>query len=422
MNDESLVKDFSCMDDYDPNSLPADVALDTIISSLSTIRGSVKVALRSALNTVLAEDIQSNMNVPSGINSAMDGYAVSAADIPKDGTKELIVVGTSWAGKPFNEAVKSGECARIMTGGILPSGTDTIIIQESVERHDDIIKIDSQTRQGDNVRQAGEDIAIGDLVLTKGTRLTAADLGLLASLGTGEVVIKRKLRVAFFSTGDELRSIGESLDEGCVYDSNRYTLFGMLTRLGCEILDMGIIRDKQIEVEEAFLSAAENADVVITSGGVSVGEADFVKETIDKLGKVEFWKVAMKPGRPLAFGRVKNACFFGLPGNPVSVMVTFYQFVQPALRKLMGENQIQTITMKVPSASKLKKRPGRLEYQRGIMERDNEGQLVVRKTGAQGSGILSSMSQANCFIVLPIESSTVEPGMMVDVQPFFGLV
>ncbi|MFT7461256.1 MAG: molybdopterin molybdotransferase, partial [Planctomycetota bacterium] len=319
MNDESLVKDFSCMDDYDPNSLPADVALDTIISSLSTIRGSVKVALRSALNTVLAEDIQSNMNVPSGINSAMDGYAVSAADIPKDGTKELIVVGTSWAGKPFNEAVKSGECARIMTGGILPSGTDTIIIQESVERHDDIIKIDSQTRQGDNVRQAGEDIAIGDLVLTKGTRLTAADLGLLASLGTGEVVIKRKLRVAFFSTGDELRSIGESLDEGCVYDSNRYTLFGMLTRLGCEILDMGIIRDKQIEVEEAFLSAAENADVVITSGGVSVGEADFVKETIDKLGKVEFWKVAMKPGRPLAFGRVKNACFFGLPGNPVSV-------------------------------------------------------------------------------------------------------
>jgi len=422
MSDDALVKDFSCMDDYDPNSLPADVALETIKSSLSVIRGSEKVAVRSALNAVLDEDIQSSMNVPSGINSAMDGYAISATDIPTDGIKELRVVGTSWAGKPFDHKITPGECARIMTGGILPSGTDTVIIQESVEREADLIKIDADNRLGDNVRQAGEDIAMGDLVLPKGARLTAADLGLLASLGIGEVMIKRKLRVAFFSTGDELRSVGEQLEDGSVYDSNRYTLYGMLTRLGCDLLDMGVIRDKREDVEEAFLLAAENADVVISSGGVSVGEADFVKETLDKLGKVEFWKVAMKPGRPLAFGRVKNACFFGLPGNPVSVMVTFYQFVQPALRKLMGENKTEVITMKVPSASRLKKRPGRLEYQRGIMERDDDGQLVVRKTGAQGSGILSSMSQANCFIILPIESSTVEPGTMVDVQPFFGLV
>ena len=422
MIDDALVKDFSCMDDYDPNSLPADVALETIKSSLSVIRGSEKVAVRSALNAVLDEDIQSSMNVPSGINSAMDGYAISATDIPTDGINELRVVGTSWAGKPFDHKITPGECARIMTGGILPSGTDTVIIQESVEREADLIKIDADNSLGDNVRQAGEDIAIGDLVLPKGARLTAADLGLLASLGIGEVMIKRKLRVAFFSTGDELRSIGEQLENGSVYDSNRYTLYGMLTRLGCDLLDMGVIRDKREDVEEAFLLAAENADVVISSGGVSVGEADFVKETLDKLGKVEFWKVAMKPGRPLAFGRIKNACFFGLPGNPVSVMVTFYQFVQPALRKLMGENKTEVITMKVPSASRLKKRPGRLEYQRGIMERDDDGQLVVRKTGAQGSGILSSMSQANCFIILPIESSTVEPGTMVDVQPFFGLV
>ena len=422
MSDDALVKDFSCMDDYDPNSLPADVALETIKSSLSVIRGSEKVAVRSALNAVLDEDIQSSMNVPSGINSAMDGYAISATDIPTDGINELRVVGTSWAGKPFDHKITPGECARIMTGGILPSGTDTVIIQESVEREADLIKIDADNSLGDNVRQAGEDIAIGDLVLPKGARLTAADLGLLASLGIGEVMIKRKLRVAFFSTGDELRSIGEQLENGSVYDSNRYTLYGMLTRLGCDLLDMGVIRDKREDVEEAFLLAAENADVVISSGGVSVGEADFVKETLDKLGKVEFWKVAMKPGRPLAFGRIKNACFFGLPGNPVSVMVTFYQFVQPALRKLMGENKTEVITMKVPSASRLKKRPGRLEYQRGIMERDDDGQLVVRKTGAQGSGILSSMSQANCFIILPIESSTVEPGTMVDVQPFFGLV
>ncbi len=422
MSDEPLVKDFSCMDDYDPNSLPADVALETIKSSLLTINGDEKVAVRSALNRVLAKDIRSSINVPSGVNSAMDGYALSAADIPEQGVKELTVVGTSWAGTPLKQVIKKAECARIMTGGILPAGTDTVIIQESVERHGDRIKIDAETRAGDNVRQAGEDIAIGDLVLAGGTRLTAADLGLLASLGTGEVMIKRKLRVAFFSTGDELRSVGEQLDEGSVYDSNRYTLYGMLTRLNCELLDMGVVKDKRGDVEEAFLAAADNADVVITSGGVSVGEADFVKETIEKLGKVEFWKVAMKPGRPLAFGRVKNACFFGLPGNPVSVMVTFYQFVQPALRKLMGENQVDVITMKVPSASKLKKRPGRLEYQRGIMERDENGLLHVRKTGAQGSGILSSMSQANCFIILPIESSTVMPGEMVDVQPFFGVV
>ncbi len=422
MSDEPLVKDFSCKDDYDPNSLPADVALETITSSLSTIRGNQKLALRSALDHVLAEDIYSSINVPSGLNSAMDGYAVRASDIPTQGLKELRVVGTSWAGRPLQQQIKTGECARIMTGALLPEGTDTVIIQESVERRDDVIRIDSETQPGDNVRHAGEDIAIGDTVLASGTRLRAADLGMLASLGIGEVMIKRKLRVAFFSTGDELRSIGEPLDEGSIYDSNRYTLYGMLSRLGCELLDLGVIRDKREDVEAAFLSAAENADVVITSGGVSVGEADFVKETIDKLGKVEFWKVATKPGRPLAFGRIKNACFFGLPGNPVAVMVTFYQFVQPALRKLMGEKQTETFTIKVPSASRLKKRPGRLEYQRGIMSRNEQGELVVHKTGAQGSGILSSMSQANCFIILAIESSTVEPGTMVDVQPFFGLI
>lgn len=265
-------------------------------------------------------------------------------------------------------------------------------------------------------------MAAGDLVLEKGARLTPADIGLLASLGAGEVNVRRRLRVAFFSTGDELRSIGEPLDRGSVYDSNRYTLYGMLGRLGCELLDMGVVRDVREDVEKAFMEAASNADVVITSGGVSVGEADFVKETLDKLGRVEFWKVAMKPGRPLAFGRVQDACFFGLPGNPVSVMVTFYQFVQPALRKLMGEKHTDAMTIKIRSASKLKKRPGRIEYQRGIMERGENGELVVRKTGAQGSGILSSMSQANCFIILPIDSSTVEPGQLVDVQPFFGLV
>ena len=422
MSKEPIVKDFSCMDDYDPNSLPADVALDTIVNSLNEVRGEEKVPVRSALNRILAHDIHSGINVPAGINSAMDGYALNSSDIPSEGVTELKVVGTSWAGIPLEGEVKAGQCARIMTGAILPQGTDTVIIQESVERHDDIIKIDGNISQGDNVRQAGEDLAIGDLVLGKGTRITSADLGLLASLGMPEVRVKRRLRVAFFSTGDELRSVGEQLDPGSVYDSNRYTLFGMLTRLGCELLDMGVVRDKREDVENAFNEAAENADVVITSGGVSVGEADFVKETLDKLGKVEFWKVAMKPGRPLAFGRVQNSAFFGLPGNPVSVMVTFYQFVQPSLRKLMGEVNPQNLMVKVRCASRLKKRPGRMEYQRGILQRSDKGELEVHKTGAQGSGILSSMSQANCFIILPIDSATVEPGEWVDVQPFFGIV
>ena len=422
MSKESIVKDFSCMDDYDPNSLPADVALETIVNSLLEIQGDEQVPVRSALNRILSSDIHSGMNVPAGINSAMDGYALGSGDIPDEGTAELTVVGTSWAGIPLQQDIKKGECARIMTGALLPVGTDTVVIQESVEREGDTIKLDSESRAGDNVRQAGEDLAIGDLVLAKGARITAADLGLLASLGMAEVPVKRRLRVAFFSTGDELRSIGEQLDPGSVYDSNRYTLFGMLSRLGCDLQDMGVVRDKREDVERAFNEAADNADVVITSGGVSVGEADFVKETLEKLGKVEFWKVAMKPGRPLAFGRVRNAAFFGLPGNPVSVMVTFYQFVQPSLRKLMGEQNTENLTVKVRSASSLKKRPGRMEYQRGILQRDDNGVLEVHKTGAQGSGILSSMSQANCFIILPIDSSSVEPGDLVDVQPFFGIV
>ena len=422
MTRESIVKDFSCMDDYDPNSLPADVALDTIVNSLNEIQGEEKVPVRSALNRILSQDIHSQINVPAGINSAMDGYALNSSDIPADGVTQLDVVGTSWAGIPLERSIKPGECARIMTGAILPDGTDTVIIQESVERDGDVIKMDGEIRPGDNVRQAGEDLAIGDLVLGRGSRISAADLGLLASLGMPEVMVKRRLRVAFFSTGDELRSVGEQLDPGSVYDSNRYTLFGMLTRLGCDLLDMGVVRDKREDVEKAFVDAAANADVVITSGGVSVGEADFVKETLEKLGKVEFWKVAMKPGRPLAFGRVQDAAFFGLPGNPVSVMVTFYQFVQPSLRKLMGEPNTQNLTVKVRSASKLKKRPGRMEYQRGVLQRNEDGELQVHKTGAQGSGILSSMSQANCFIILPIDSATVEPGEWVDVQPFFGIV
>ena len=417
-----IEKDISCRDDFDPKSLSADAALTKIKSGVSRVKGIEKIAIRSALNRVLAEDIRSGINVPSGTNSAMDGYAVSSGDIPTEGVAELTVLGTAWAGKPFTGRLAAGSCARIMTGAIMPEGTDTVIIQEDVERVGDGIRIDGSTRKGDNVRQAGEDIAAGDLVLNKGRRLNPADIGLIASLGIAEVSVVRRLRVAFFSTGDELRSIGETLTDGAIYDSNRYTLYGMLERMGADIIDMGVIKDDRDALEEAFTTAAENADVLITSGGVSVGEADYIKEILIKLGRVDFWKVAIKPGRPLAFGHVRNAVFFGLPGNPVSVMVTFYEFVTPALRKMIGEDDSGILTLKARCDSRLKKRPGRVEYQRGILRRDEDGNLVVVKTGAQGSGILSSMSQANCFIILSLDSSGVEPGSFVDIQPFSGLV
>lgn len=414
--------DPSCMDDHDPNSLPVDVARTRILDSVAIVRGHERVALRAALGRILAEDVRSPIDVPQGTNSAMDGYALSGSDLPESGNRELQVIGTSWAGKPFGSAVPAGSCVRIFTGAIMPSGTDTVVIQEQTQRNGDTLTIQAGTRAGDNVRAAGEDIARGSTVLTTGTRLYPAELGLLASLGFGEINVMRRLRVAFFSTGDELRSIGEALEPGMIYDSNRYTLYGMLDRLGCVLLDMGVVRDTPEETEAAFRAAADCADVLITSGGVSVGDADYVEQTLAAIGKVGFWKVAMKPGRPLAFGHIDDCVFFGLPGNPVSVMVTFYQFVQAALRKMMGESVFEPITVTAICQSRLKKRPGRTEFQRGMLSHDVHGTLVVSKTGAQGSGILSSMAQANCFIILPLESGTVEPGTEVEVQPFYGLI
>jgi len=422
MSKANIIKQNSCMDDYDPASLTADKALEKILEEIKPVQSSEKVAIRDALGRVITEDIVSTINVPTGTNSAMDGYAVFNSDLPETGTYELKVIGTAFAGKPYKGKLSSGECIRIMTGAILPEGLEAVVIQEHVERKDNTIKIGTDTKPGANIRQAGEDISIGETVLQKGSRLTPADIGLIASLGIGDVNVTRKLRVAFFSTGDELCSVGEELVDGNIYDSNRYTLYGMLSRLGVDIIDMGVIKDVCEDLQQAFEQAAGSADVLITSGGVSVGEADYVKEILEKVGTVNFWKVAIKPGRPLAFGNINSCYFFGLPGNPVSVMVTFYQFVQPALRCLMGVKDIDSIMVKVPCKTRLKKRPGRIEYQRGILERDASGQLTVRKTGAQGSGILSSMAQANCFIILPIESSDVEVDTLVDVQPFFGLV
>ncbi len=410
------------MDDYDPDSLSPDEANKQIIKSLHISSGTEDVAISDSLDRILMENITSSINVPSSTNSAMDGYALHARDLPESKTKELKLVGTSLAGQAYSGKVNEGECVRIMTGAVMPENTDTVVIQELVNVENDNVIIGVDTKPGSNVRQAGEDISIGDTVLAKGIRLSPADIGLIASLGQARVTVQKKLKVAFFSTGDELRSIGEELEEGMIYDSNRYTLRSMLSRLNVEIIDLGVIRDVREDIDHAFQSASEQADVILTSGGVSVGDADYVKESLESLGEMNFWKVAMKPGRPLAFGKINQAYFFGLPGNPVSVMVTFYQFVQPAIRHLMGEQDSNSFTFKVPCTSQLKKRPGRVEFQRGVLERNDNGELTVRKTGAQGSGILNSMSKANCFIILPLENEGIEVGAMVDVQPFYGLI
>jgi molybdopterin molybdotransferase len=415
--------DLSCADDYDPNSMPVDKAREVIARFLTPVSATERVHVRSALGRVLASDVISALDVPAHDNSAMDGYAVRFADLSGDGEVTLAVVGTAFAGAPFGGALEAGQAVRIMTGGVVPAGADTIVMQEHVKAADGRVTIGVGHRKGQNLRRAGEDLKAGAAALRRGQAVRPAEVGLIASLGIPEVEVYRRLRVAFFSTGDELVSIGTVPKEGQIYDSNRYTIYGMLERLGCEVMDMGVVRDDPALLEAAFAKASEAADVVITSGGVSVGEADFVKELLNKLGQVVFWKIAMKPGRPLAYGRVGNAHFFGLPGNPVSVMVTFYQFVRDALLKLSGRDPVEpTPTFKVPCTSSLKKAPGRTEFQRAILTRGEDGQLTVRVTGEQGSGILRSMSEANCFIILSTEQGNVTPGTLVDVQVMEGVV
>jgi molybdopterin molybdotransferase len=412
-----------CADGHEGPALSLADALARILGEVKAVDGSETVAVRLALGRVLATDVESGIDVPSHTNSAMDGYALAGAELPADGETRLEVIGTAAAGRPFAGAVGAGQCVRIMTGAPMPAGADTVVMQENVVRDGATAIIGSGHKPGQHVRQAGEDIAAGSVALRAGTLLMPAQLGILASVGIGEVSVRRRPRVAFFSTGDELRNVGEPLGEGQIYDSNRYTIFGMLTRLGVEVLDMGIVRDERDAVEQAFAKAADAADAIVTSGGVSVGDADYVTETLERAGTVGFWKVAIKPGRPLAFGRIGGALFFGLPGNPNSVMVTFYQLVQPALQALAGlPDPAAPPTMPARSASALHKKPGRTEFQRGVLSRGGDGRLVVRKTGHQGSGVLSSMAAANCFIVLPEDAGPVAEGDEVSVQPFAAFV
>ena len=416
----AIEKIVSCLDGYDPNALRVDKARQAIRSCLSIVKDIETVPVREALGRVLAEPIVPSINVPAHDNSAMDGYAVGSSDF-SHGSFSLKEIGTALAGRPFAGKVGPGECVRIMTGAVMPDGTDSVVIQEMVKQEGKTIVIPPGQKAGQNVRYAGEDLKVGAPVLAPGKLLRPAELGLIASLGIPELRVKRRLRVAFFSTGDELASIGATLKEGEVYDSNRYTLHGMLSRLGVEILDLGVVRDDPARLKKAFQEASRRADVVITTGGVSVGEADFVKQLMAELGEVLFWKIAMRPGRPMAFGRIGDAFLFGLPGNPVAVMVTFYQFVRDALLHLSGRTDEYAVPLlKAVSAEPMRKVPGRTEFQRGILFRDAD-EWKVKITGQQGSGVLRSMSEANCFIVLEHERGEVAAGERVSVQPFEGL-
>ncbi|MDH4396419.1 MAG: molybdopterin molybdotransferase MoeA [Limnobacter sp.] len=409
-------------------------ARNNIQKKLPPLTGTRTVAIREALDQVLAQDILSPIDVPAHINSAMDGYAVRSADLNTTSTSlSLQVISTAYAGKPLDLAIPAGCCVRIMTGAVVPPDCDTVVVQENTTLQDQAgkstITFDpSKVKPGENVRQKGEDLAQGQAALRGGKVLRPADLGLMASLGVAEVQIKRKLRVAFFSTGDELRSLGQALDEGCVYDSNRYTLYGMLRRLRfVDVIDMGVVKDSPQSLEAAMLEAANQADVIITSGGVSVGEADFTKQVMAKLGQVEFWKIAMRPGRPMAFGTINkpqgqgSAVLFGLPGNPVAVMVTFYAFVRDALHFMVGAETKPLPTIKAKLEQEARKKPGRTEYQRvRLIYKDQE--WTASLTGAQGSGILRSMSESDGLMVLSHDQGTVPAGGYVDVLPFEGLL
>ena len=422
----TLLDTLSCADDYDPNSMPVARAQQLILSLVEPVGGLERVFIRQALDRVLAADVIAPLDVPAHDNSAMDGYAVRHADLAVAGESRLQIIGSAFAGRPFVGTLGAGAAVRIMTGAVVPAGADTIVIQEVVRIEGDVVVIPSGQRLGQNLRHAGEDLRAGEPALKGGKLLRPAEIGLLASLGQAEVTLRRRVRVAMFSTGDELNSVGNVLKEGEVYDSNRYSMWGMLTRLGCDVIDMGVVRDDPAALEAALIDAAANADAIITSGGVSVGDADFVRGLMDKLGEVAFWKIAMKPGRPMAFGKIgktDGTWLFGLPGNPVAVMVAFYQFVRPALLKMMGVPAHLTALpmLRVPCGGTLRKAPGRTEFQRGTLYQEG-GEWRVRATGAQGSGILRSMAEANCFIMLEQDRGNVAAGEMVNIQLMDGLV
>lgn len=410
---------------YDPQALSVSHVLSFLEQLVRPLdaRDDLDVPIPQALGCILARDVISPVAVPPHDNSAMDGYAFAGQVLAQEGPVRLQVVGTALAGAAWRGTVGPGQCLKIMTGAIMPEGLDTVAPQELVQLDGDSIVIPpGRLSAGDNRRLCGEDIALGKAALVAGQRLTPAALGLVASLGLPHVRVKRPLRVAYFSTGNEILSLGEAPREGAVYDSNRYTVMGLLSRLGCELLDLGVIPDDPVQLRQAFVQASSQADAVITSGGVSVGEADYTKTMMRELGEVAFWKIAMRPGRPMAVGRIGHSLLFGLPGNPVAVMVTFLAFVRPALLRLMGCTEVSPPLLRAECTEALRKKPGRTEYQRGIVSLSPSGALQVRTTGNQGSGVLSSMVQGNGLIVLHHDQSDVAIGDTVDVMMFDGVI
>jgi molybdopterin molybdotransferase len=432
---------------YDPQALSADMVQSFLAKLVEPVMDVESVGIFDALGRVLAQDIISPISVPPHDNSAMDGYAFDGAQIGTASTLQLKVVGTAMAGQAWPGKVAADECVRIMTGALMPAGLDTVVPQEFTQARDGVVTFPSQGLQlGDNRRKLGEDLMQGQAALQKGELLAPAALGLVASLGIKTVPVCRRIKVAYFSTGDEILSLGEPAREGAVYDSNRYTVFGLLTRLGCEVIDMGVVRDQPDALEAAFVCSALCSDAIITSGGVSVGEADYTKAMMKKLGDVAFWRIAMRPGRPMAVGHILreklaaspyksgtirsekksdfkgSAVLFGLPGNPVAVMVTFLAFVRPALLRMMGCTASVPPLLKAHSQEAIRKKPGRTEYQRGLVSTAPDGTLLVKTTGNQGSGVLSSMVQANGLIMLHHAQGNVAAGDAVDVMMFAGVV
>lgn len=399
-------------------ALTVDEARQRLLEAIEPLGTHQSVPLIDALDRVLAQDLHAPFDVPPHDNSAMDGYALRSEAVPQEGESRLAVVGTALAGAPYDGTVDLDQCVRIMTGGVLPRGCDTVIMQEQVRREGDTIVIRPGHRPGQHVRRAGEDLVADHTALAAGKRLTPADLGLAASLNATHLAVASRPRVSFFSTGDELLQPGDPPQPGRLYDSNRHALHALLLASGAEPRDLGIIPDRREALLGALKEAARDADAVISTGGVSVGEADFMRDSIAQAGEMRFWRVGIKPGRPFTFGRIGAAWFFGLPGNPVSAMVTYYQFVQPALRKMMGQQPRTPPRFRVPCITPLKKAPGRMEFQRGALDRDEHGLTVVRAVVGQGSHILRSMSEADCFIVLPATCGDLPAGAVVEVEPF----
>jgi molybdopterin molybdotransferase len=399
-----------------PGLLPFEQAVNNMLKQVSPVTETLCLPIAEALNYVLAEDIASPLNVPPHDNSAMDGYAFALSSLQSN--KTLRLIGRSMAGAPFQGECKLGECIRIMTGAKMPTGCDSVEMQENVTVDSDDITFLAEKTLGSHVRKAGEDIQQGLVVLKQGRKLTSVDIGILASLGVETVDVYRKLTVALIATGDELKLPGQALLSGDIYESNSFVLAAMLEKLHVDVLNFGVIEDDFEAIKAAFVSADQQADAVISSGGVSVGDADYTKTVLDDLGEISFWKIAMKPGKPFAFGQLPHSVFFGLPGNPVSALVTFHQLALVALTKMQNAHSLQRTTLQVKCSSDLRKSPGRMDFQRGILTVNDAGENVVSSTGSQSSGVLSSLAQANCFIVLPSEQGKVKAGERVTVQLF----